>query len=195
MNVPRASYLVTVSMIAMCGTIWCAPRVRAQMSSSDSLTIPKTAESGWLGQNSKSAISPHVLLNMADNPSEADFSKVVNDHDMAAGISRNVPPILPLDLYTALRETSSERPVQPRLSFEARDFEFSLLNNRGVLPGSLLYPLQMRYMQWESTLADTVAPTSQRGMLVYPFLEISVAGGYLPISMYIPPLRGSDTPR
>jgi hypothetical protein len=63
------------------------------------------------------------------------------------------------------------------------------------LPGSFLYSLQISYMQWESRLADTVSPISRRGMLVYPFLEISVAGGHLPISMYIPPLRGSDTLR
>jgi hypothetical protein len=193
MNIPRASYFVTVSMIAVCGLIWWAPCVRAQTLSSDSLTTPKTAESGWFGQNSKSATSPHDLLDMADNRSNADFSSVVNDHDTAASISHNAPPILPLDLYTALREPSSERPVQPRSSFDARDFEFSLLNNSGVLPGSFLYPLQISYMQWESRLADTVSPISHRGMLVYPFLEISVASGHLPISMYVPPLRGSDT--
>jgi hypothetical protein len=195
MNVPRTSYIVTVSMIAVCGIILWAPSVRAQTLSSDSVTTPKLAESGWFGQNSKSTSSPHVLLDMADNHSNADFSRVVNDHDTAASISRNAPPILPLDLYTALRETSSERPVEPRLSFEARDFEFSLLNNSGVSPGSFLYSMQISYMQWESRLADTVSPISRRGMLVYPFLEISVTGGHLPISMYIPPLRGSETLR
>jgi hypothetical protein len=163
--------------------------------SSDSITITKTAESGWFGQNSKPAISPRVRLDMADNGSEADYPRVANDHDTAAGIGRNARPILPLDLYAALRETSGEKPVQPGWSFEARDFEFSLLNNSGVLPGSFLCPLQVSYMHWESRLADTVSPVSQRGMLVYPFLEISVSGGHMPISMYIPPLRGSDTLR
>ena len=195
MNVLRASYFVTLSMITVCGLIWWAPSVSAQALFSDSVTAPKTAESGWFDQNSKSAISLHVPLDMADNRSNADFSRVVNDHGTAASISRNAPPILPLDLYTALRETSSERPVEPRLSFGARDFEFSLLNNSGVLPGSFLYSVQLSYMQWESRLADTVSPISQRDMLVYPFLEISIAGGHLPISMYIPPLRGSDTLR
>jgi hypothetical protein len=195
MNVPRASYIVTVSTIAMCGIIWWAPSVPAQTLYSDSVTTPTTAESGWFGQNSKSTTSPHVLLDMADNRSNADFSRVVNDHDTAASISRHAPPILPLDLYTALRETSSERAVEPRLSFEARDFEFSLLNNSGVLPWSFLYSLQISYMQWESRLADSVSPISRRGLLVYPFLEISVIGSHLPISMYIPPLRGSDTLR
>jgi hypothetical protein len=193
MNVPKASYLVT--MIAMWGIICWAPGVRAQTLSSDSITISKAADHGWFGQNSNSAIPPRVLFNMADNRSAADYPRIVNDHDTVAGISRNAPPILPLDLYTALRETSSERPLQPGLSFEARNFEFSLLNSSGVWPGSILYPLQKRYVQWESRLADTVSPTSQRGMLVYPFLEISVAGSHLPISMYIPPLRGSDTLR
>jgi hypothetical protein len=195
MNIPRASYIIMVSAIAVCGIIWWTPSVPAQTLFSDFVTTPSTAESGWFGQNSKSATSPHVLLDMADIRSNADFSRVVNDHDTAASISHNAPPILPLDLYTALRETSSERPVEPRSSFDARDFEFSLLNNSGVLPGSFLYSLQVSYMQWESRLADTVSPISQRGMLVYPFLEISLAGGHLPISMYIPPLRGSDTLR
>ena len=195
MNAPRASYIVTVSIIAMCGIIWWAPSVPAQTLSSDSVTTPKTAESGWFGQNSKSTTSPHVLLDMADNRSNADFSRVVNDHDTAASISRNAPPILPLDLYKALREPSSERAIEPRLSLEARDFEYSLLNNSGVLPGSFLYSLQISYMQWESRLADIVPPISHRGMFVYPLLEISVAGGHLPISMYIPPLRSSDTLR
>src|SRR5215472_10113276 len=107
MNVLRASYFVTVSMIAVCGLIWWAPSVSAQTLSSDSVTAPKTAESGWFDQNSKSATSPHVSLDMADNRSNVDFSRVVNDHDTLAGISRNAPPILSPDLYTALRETSS----------------------------------------------------------------------------------------
>ena len=182
-------------MIAVCGIIWWVPSVRAQMLSADSVTTLKTAEGEWFGQNSKSATSSHVLLDMAENRSNPDFSRVVNDHDTAASISRNAPPILPLDLYTALRETSSEKPVHPGLSFEARDFEFGLLNNSRILPGSFLYSLQISYMQWESRLADTVPPISHRGMFVYPLLEISVAGGHLPISMYISPLRGSDTLR
>ena len=182
-------------MIAVYGIIWWGPSVRAQTPSPDSVPTPKTAESGWFGQNSESATSLHVLLHMADNRSNADFSRVVNDHDTAASISRKAPPILPLGLHTGFRETSSETPVQPRLSFAARDFEFGLHNNSGVSPGSFLYSLQISYMQWESRLADTLSPINQRGMLVYPFLEISAAGDHLPISMYIPPLRGSDTPR
>src|SRR5215469_9433912 len=121
MNVLRASYFVTLSMITVCGLIWWAPSVSAQTLSFDSVTAPKTAESGWFDQNSKSATSPHVPPDMADNRSNADFSRVVNDHDTAASISRNAPPILPLD-----------------------------------------HSLQLRYMQWESRLADTVSPISQR---------------------------------
>jgi hypothetical protein len=192
MNVPNASDLLAVSML--CGIIWWAPGVRAQTLSSGSITVTKPAEGGWFGQNSESAIAPHVPLDLADNRSP-DYSTVVNAHDAPVGISRNAPPILPLRLYTALRGTSSDRPVQLRSPFQARDFQFSLLKDSGVLPGSFLYPLQVSYMQWESRLADTVSPTSQRGMLVYPFLEISVAGVYLPISMYVPPLRASDTLR
>ena len=61
-----------------------------------------------------------------------------------------------------------------------------------VQPGSLLYPLQTQYLHWESKLADSLPLTSQRGMLVYPLLEINVADSLLPISLYIPPLRGGD---
>jgi hypothetical protein len=59
-------------------------------------------------------------------------------------------------------------------------------------PASFLYPLQTRYLLWESRLSDSLIPLNQRGALIYPLLDMNFGGEILPGSLYIPPLRGSD---
>ena len=55
---------------------------------------------------------------------------------------------------------------------------------------SFLSFLQAKYTTWELSLADTRCLTNVHGLSVYPLVQIEYAN--LPISLYIPPLRGSD---
>jgi hypothetical protein len=106
----------------------------------------------------------------------------------------DIRPIFPLNLYSALRlrGTPLETTV-PGLLHQAQGPEYSLLTNSTSLqPGSLLYPLQTKYLMWESRLADDVPLTNQKGLLVYPLVRIRLANVDLPIGLYVPPLRGSD---
>ena len=68
----------------------------------------------------------------------------------------------------------------------------SIMAGELVVPESFLSVLQSKYLVWESRLEDSVPPTNVKGMLVYPMLQVSYAGIHLPITLYIPPLRGSD---
>lgn len=58
---------------------------------------------------------------------------------------------------------------------------------------TFLSPLQPNYTAWESWLEDSEPRVNVNGLLVYPLLQVNYAGWHLPISLYIPPLRGSDT--
>jgi hypothetical protein len=49
---------------------------------------------------------------------------------------------------------------------------------------SLLSVLQTRYIDWESSLADTRTPTSVNGAMVYPLFQINYANGSLPVALY-----------
>lgn len=64
-----------------------------------------------------------------------------------------------------------------------------------VFPESFLSALQLKYLAWESRLEDSETRTNVNGLLVYPLLVANYGGWNLPISMYIPPLRGSDSRR
>jgi hypothetical protein len=59
-------------------------------------------------------------------------------------------------------------------------------------PRSFLTRLQTKYTVWESSLADSRSLTNVNGVFVYPLLQINYASGYLPVTLYISPLRGSD---
>jgi hypothetical protein len=59
-------------------------------------------------------------------------------------------------------------------------------------PRSILSLLQTKYENWETSLADSRSLTHVNGVSVYPLYEISYAGRHLPVTLYIPPLRGSD---
>jgi hypothetical protein len=80
-------------------------------------------------------------------------------------------------------------------------FEPERVNPGSMAAGSLIFPesflslLQSKYMAWESRLEDSEARTNVNGRLVYPLLQVNYAGWHLPVTLYIPPLRGSDARR
>jgi len=87
--------------------------------------------------------------------------------------------------------------VNPRgfeLSVDGRSAQFISLAEAELLSSrSFLSLLEANYRSWESRLADTRSLTNVNGVFVYPLVQIDYADWRLPISLYIPPLRGSDT--
>jgi len=83
-----------------------------------------------------------------------------------------------------------------KLTIEARPVtSASTVDSQLLFPESLLSVLQSKYAAWESRLEDSERPIAVNGRLVYPLLQVNYAGWRLPISLYTPPLRGSDARR
>jgi hypothetical protein len=71
----------------------------------------------------------------------------------------------------------------------------SMVEGEMLFPESFLSAVQSRYVSWESELEDSRSRTNVNGRSVYPLLQVRCAGWHLPITLYIPPLRGSDARR
>jgi hypothetical protein len=119
--------------------------------------------------------------------------------------STAVAPHLQVGISKLNRFEASETVLQPKLErtgysiatpsdFEVKPDtptqEFSYLAEAELLPSPSF--LEAKYLKWESSLADSRSPTNVHGVLVYPLVQINYAQGSLPISLYLPPLRGSD---
>lgn len=57
---------------------------------------------------------------------------------------------------------------------------------------SLLSLVQTMYAAWESSLTDSRSLTNVHGVSVYPLFEIDYGNRYLPVTLYISPLRGDE---
>ncbi len=53
------------------------------------------------------------------------------------------------------------------------------------------YQVEAEYLLWQSRLMDSETLTAERGVLVYPFAQVNLIDARVPISLYIPRLRGS----
>jgi len=77
------------------------------------------------------------------------------------------------------------------LSIESERGNHHLVTENDVLfPESFLSVLHSKYMAWEVRLEDSGGRTNVNGGLVYPLMQINYAKFRLPITLYIPPLRG-----
>jgi hypothetical protein len=119
-----------------------------------------------------------------------------------------VTPRLQVNMSELARFAAPERPpssltepinysIADQPAFELKpatqSVEISALTERELLsPQSLLSLVDAKYLAWESSLSDTRSLTSVDGILVYPLVQIDYPQWRLPISLYIPPLRGSD---
>jgi hypothetical protein len=63
----------------------------------------------------------------------------------------------------------------------------SLVERDRAHSGSLLYSLQHKYEQWQSSLADSRSLVGVSGSSVYPLLQINFAGTTLPVSLHVSP--------
>ena len=62
---------------------------------------------------------------------------------------------------------------------------------REPVSGSFFSFLNAKYTAWEAGLSDTRSLTDVNGALIYPLIEIHYAHWRLPLTLYVPPLRGS----
>ncbi|MBV8452531.1 MAG: hypothetical protein JOZ29_09700 [Deltaproteobacteria bacterium] len=82
--------------------------------------------------------------------------------------------------------------VDSELTRDIRQSDISALAEGGSLvAGSFFSVLSSQYEAWESSLSDSRSLTNVNGALVYPLIEITYTHWRMPISLYIPPLRGS----
>ena len=51
---------------------------------------------------------------------------------------------------------------------------------------------ETKYASWESSLSDTRTLTNVNGMSVYPIFQANYASSYVPVTLYISSLRGSN---
>lgn len=172
--------------IALCGTVCLATSVALaqQLSASDFAPEATTTASGWwspertaltvLAPGRQVSVPKLISLEVSEPPS---FSTPQPDDGRPAEYV-NGPSVNPGGFEFSLVTRS------PEFSSLA---EVELLSSR-----SLLSRLQAEYATWESSLADTRSPTSVNGWSVYPLVQVNYADWHLPISLYIPSLRGSD---
>ena len=98
--------------------------------------------------------------------------------------------------YLSISQTVSGDRTAPRLSIESERGNHHLVTENDVLfPESFLSVLHSKYTAWEMRLEGSGVRTNVNGRLVYPLMQINYAKFRLPITLYIPPLRGSDAAR
>jgi hypothetical protein len=78
----------------------------------------------------------------------------------------------------------------PMLNTKARESS-SLMQDGSLSPESLFSFVDANYQRWQSRLAEMRSITQVNGGSVYPLIQIDYADMHLPITLYIPPLRGS----
>jgi hypothetical protein len=175
-------------VIWVCGAT-CLPvsTVHAQqLSSSDFSTTSREIGNGWWSpeRTASTEVIPHLQVSMVDQT--------------RLSTSKLLPPTSETGNYRSISQADSWIGNQP--TFQLRR-EMQLENPGSMAEGELLYPesvlsvLQSKYASWESNLEDSGPRTNVNGLVVYSLLQINYAGWHLPISMYIPPLRGSNARR
>jgi hypothetical protein len=57
---------------------------------------------------------------------------------------------------------------------------------------TLLGLIETKYAGWESSLSDTRTLTNVNGTSVYPIFQVNYRSSYVPVTLYVSPLRGSN---
>ena len=83
------------------------------------------------------------------------------------------------NLFSAL----GSYPESPKLA--------SMLNRSSEEIRFFRYPLEDEHLLWQSRLMDSETLTAERGVLVYPLAQLNLIETRVPISLYMPGLRGS----
>ena len=182
--------LCMLGVIPLCGTVCLTTSMALaqQLSASDFAPAAITKASGWWSPQ-------RTALTVLAPDGQLSVSKLTS-------LELSEPPYFST---TPARQWSSNKPEyinRPSVNPDAGRFEFTLVarsSEFGFLAESellsrrsLLSRLQAEYATWESGLADTRSLASVNGLSVYPLMQVDYADVDLPISLYVPPLRGSD---
>ena len=160
--------------VSVCVTV--AAGHAQQITGSDFAPVVKTATGWWTPQRTATTVvAPYLQLNMS-KLSRFEISEPLRSSTSQANNYSNV--------NQGGFELERDRPSRQISSLE----EAALLT-----PRSFLFLMEAKYITWESSLADTRSLTTVNGVLVYPLAQVDYAQWHLPISLYIPSLRGSDT--
>jgi hypothetical protein len=173
--------------ILMC-TVVCLPAIKAhaqQLSAGDfsasrdignTWWSPRQIEPGGVMQRIRISIGDQIRL------SNTKLSLPISEAAIYRSISQPDNPIGNKSISNSRSETQ-------------RVPAGSVMEGKMLFPESLLSVLQSRYVSWESALEDSEPRTNVNGRMVYPLLQVRYAGWHLPITLYIPPLRGSEARR
>jgi hypothetical protein len=156
-----ALYLGILVLIACLTVCLAAAEAHAQNLPSQGIAQSASMTNGWWPlESSSSATSPRFLLSVAGLP---DFQALDSLQASTALAGANPPADL------------------------ANNYAANLTEDQPLPSVSLLALMQTRYVDWESSLADTRTPTSVNGAMVYPLFQINYAGGSLPVALYNSP--------
>jgi hypothetical protein len=143
----------------------------------------KVVSGSWSPEQTVSTVvTPHLEISMSK------LTRFAISNQVSSPTARQNAPI-----PTGYANNSGVNPA---------DFEFPLLpkapefnssaEDELLSPRSFFSLLQGKYLMWELRLADTRSFTSIDAEIVYPLVQIDYASWHLPVSLYIPPLRGND---
>jgi hypothetical protein len=178
----RVLWLIPLSGI-LCLT---ATAVQAQQFSIDDFApiAAKTGNGWWSPERTASTVlAPHLQL-MISTPARFALSEPVRNSTTQ---QRNY-----------LADERTDNPMVSLGSFGLADGAGSpevspLVEGELLAPRSFFSVLVAKYAMWESSLADTRSLVNVNGMQVYPLVQIDYAQWRLPIALYAPPLRGSNS--
>ena len=165
-------------VIALCAAVCltAAAAYAQQFSANDFAPATAKPANGWWSpeRTAFAVVAPHLQINMSQ------LTRFENSAAMRPSATQpnNYPDVNPAGF-----ELSTYEPGIPSSSFA----EGELLS-----PESFLSLIGAKYVKWESSLADTRSLTSVNGVAVYPLIQIDYAHWHLPVSLYAPPLRGSN---
>jgi hypothetical protein len=174
-------------VILLC-TIVCLPASAAhaqQLSAGDFSASGDIGNTWWsLQRIEPGGVTPHFRISIGDQIrlSNTKLSPSTSEAAIYRSISQPDNPVGNQSISKSRSETQ-------------RVTAGSIVEGEMLLPESFLSVLQSRYVSWESELEDSEPRTNVNGRMVYSLLQVRCAGWHLPITLYIPSLRGSDARR
>lgn len=155
-----ALYLGILVLIACLTVYFAAAKARAQDFPNQHGAQVATVTGWWSLESAASATSPRFLLSNAGLPNFQAFDSLKASTALSGGTS---------------------------LADPENNYVANLTEDEPLPSISLLSVLQTRYVDWESSLADTRTPTSVNGAMVYPLFQINYGNGSLPVTLYNSP--------
>jgi hypothetical protein len=204
----------TLPMIVLCSTVWAAAAIAHahELPSNDSVVSTTSVETGWWSPGEPSFTVLHFVGAAADSTrfetsriapfqstasqtAEEWYQKAKNTSVENADDELRTSSIRPSSSHSIAMESSSadQRGDNALINADVVVAPVSVTSTISGSPVSLLNHLGTRYFLWQKSLADSSSLTDDKRLLVYPLLQFNFVGRTLPITLYIPPLRGSDT--